>query len=196
MRWPAHRDPVAACARSRAAADPGRDADRRRGGRADEPGNRAGGAGRRRSSRGPGYAYHHVISLIVVASTFAEGVRAERFDRALDRDDRAWPTSAMVVATVAPGSWRSSSGTGIAPAVAIMEFFVPAAGSLGLDPIRLGAVTALAAHFGRTMSPAAAVVMMSARLSGASPRELIRHVAFPLLIGLWRLDRLGTPRIA
>ena len=34
------------------------------------------------------------------------------------------------------------------------------------------------------MSPAAAVVMMAARLSGAGPRELIRRVAGPLLIGL------------
>ena len=61
---------------------------------------------------------------------------------------------------------------------------MPAAGPLGLDPIRLGAVTSLAAHFGRTMSPAAAVVMMAARLSGAGPRELIRLVAGPLLVGL------------
>src|SRR5262249_49399903 len=50
--------------------------------------------------------------------------------------------------------------------------------------IDLGAATSLGAHFGRTMSPAAAVVAMAARLSGASPRELIRHVAVPLLIGL------------
>ena len=34
------------------------------------------------------------------------------------------------------------------------------------------------------MSPAAAVVMMAAGLSGAGPRELIRRVAAPLLIGL------------
>ena len=75
------------------------------------------------------------------------------------------------------------SGTGIAPAVAIMEFFVPAAGSMGIDPIRLGPLTAMGAHFGRTMSPAAAVVMMSARLSDASAADLIRRVAVPLLIG-------------
>ena len=77
-----------------------------------------------------------------------------------------------------------------------MEFFVPAAGSLGLDAIRLGAVTSLAAHFGRTMSPAAAVVMMAARLSGAAPRELIRRVAIPLLIGLAVLIAAALLRIA
>jgi DcuC family C4-dicarboxylate transporter len=75
------------------------------------------------------------------------------------------------------------SGTGIAPAVAIMEFFVPAAGSMGIDPTRLGALAAIGAHFGRTMSPAAAVVAVAARLSDRQPSDLIRRVAVPLLIG-------------
>ena len=66
----------------------------------------------------------------------------------------------MVVAMTAPWSLAVVSGTGIAPAVAVMEFFVPAAASMGLDPTRLGTVAALGAHFGRTMSPAAAVVMV------------------------------------
>ena len=87
-----------------------------------------------------------------------------------------------MVAPVASWFLAFVAGTGIAPAVAIMEFFVPAAGSLGLDPIRLGAVTSLAAHFGRTMSPAAAVVMMSARLSGA-PRSV--GEPDPLDVGTW-----------
>ncbi len=133
---------------------------------------------------GAGYAYTHVISLIVVASTFAAGVELSGLIGLLIKAISAWPRSALVVAPVASWSLAFVAGTGIAPAVAIMEFFVPAAESLGLDPIRLGAVTSLAAHFGRTMSPAAAVVMMAARLSGASPWDLIRRVAGPLLIGL------------
>lgn len=64
-----------------------------------------------------------------------------------------------------------------------MEFFVPEAGSMGLDSVQLGTMAALGAHFGRTMSPAAAVVMVSSRLSGSSPRELIGEVASPLVVG-------------
>jgi DcuC family C4-dicarboxylate transporter len=64
-----------------------------------------------------------------------------------------------------------------------MEFFVPAAPAMGIDPVRLGALTAIGAHFGRTMSPAAAVVMVSARLSGASAADLISRAALPLLAG-------------
>jgi DcuC family C4-dicarboxylate transporter len=145
---------------------------------------------------GAGYGYTHVISLIVVASTFAAGVELSGLIRLLLEAMSAWPKSALVVAPVASWFLAFVAGTGIAPAVSIMEFFVPAARSLGLDAIRLGAVTSLAAHFGRTMSPAAAVVMMAARLSGASPRELIRRVAVPLLIGLTVLIAAALLRIA
>jgi C4-dicarboxylate transporter, DcuC family len=145
---------------------------------------------------GAGYAYTHIISLIVVASTFAAGVEMSGLIGLLIRAINAWPESALVVAPMASWFLAFVAGTGIAPAVAIMEFFVPAAGPLGLDPLRLGAVTSLAAHFGRTMSPAAAVVMVAARLSGAGPRELVRRVAGPLLIGLAVLIAAALLRVA
>jgi C4-dicarboxylate transporter, DcuC family len=132
---------------------------------------------------GAGYGYHHVISLIVAASTFAEGVRLSGLIAVVIRGIAGWPDVAMAAGMVAPWCLAVVSGTGIAPAVAVMEFFVPAAGSMGLDPVRLGTVSALGAHFGRTMSPAAAVVMICSTLSNARAGELIRHVAPPLLAG-------------
>jgi DcuC family C4-dicarboxylate transporter len=132
---------------------------------------------------GAGYAYTHVISLIVVASTFAEAIRLSGLIELLIRAIAPWPIVAMIVATLAPWGLAFVAGTGIAPAVAVMEFFVPAASSIGLEPVRLGTMAALGAHFGRTMSPAAAVVMVSSRLSQASPRELIKEVAIPLFVG-------------
>ncbi len=131
---------------------------------------------------GAGYAYTHVISLIVAASTFAEGIRLSGLIGLLITAMIPWPAAALVVATLSAWGLAFVAGTGIAPAIAIMEFFVPPAGSMGLDPTRLGALTAIGAHFGRTMSPAAAVVVMSARLSGSQPWDLIRRVATPLLI--------------
>ncbi|MGO9466370.1 MAG: C4-dicarboxylate transporter DcuC [Isosphaeraceae bacterium] len=132
---------------------------------------------------GAGYAYNHVISLIVVASTFAEAVRLSGLIELLIQAILPWPMLARVVATIAPWSLAVVSGTGIAPAVAIMEFFIPAAGSMGLEPVQLGTLAALGAHYGRTMSPAAAVVMVSSRLAQSSARELIREVAIPLFVG-------------
>jgi DcuC family C4-dicarboxylate transporter len=92
-----------------------------------------------------------------------------------------WPKAALIVGTLAPWALAVISGTGIAPAVSIMEFFVPVTASMKLDPVRLGTVAALGAHFGRTMSPAAAVVIMSARLAGVPASG--RRVTIPLLIG-------------
>ncbi len=132
---------------------------------------------------GAAYAYHHVISLIVAASTFAEGVRLSGLIAVVIRSIARWPDLALTAGMVAPWGLAVISGTGIAPAVAVMEFFVPAASSMGLDPVRLGTVSALGAHFGRTMSPAAAVVMVCSTLAHARPIELIRHVAPPLLVG-------------
>jgi C4-dicarboxylate transporter, DcuC family len=124
-----------------------------------------------------------VISLIVAASTFAAGIERSGLIELGIRNLIAWPKAALVVAIAAPWCLALISGTGIAPAVAVMQFFVPFAGDLGIDPVRLGTLTALGAHFGRTMSPAAAVVMMSSRLADAPPTQLIRRVALPLLIG-------------
>ena len=132
---------------------------------------------------GTGYAYHHVISLIMSASVFAEGIRLSGLILLVIRSISPWPSLAMFTAMAAPWCLAVVSGTGIAPAVAVMEFFVPAADSLGLDPTRLGVLAALGAHFGRTMSPAAAVVMVAASLSQAKPTHLIREVVPALLIG-------------
>jgi DcuC family C4-dicarboxylate transporter len=132
---------------------------------------------------GAGYAYQHVISLIVAASTFAEGVRQSGLVELVIGAITPLPALTNLVAMALPWALAFVSGTGIAPAVAIMEFFVPAADSMGLEPVRIGALAALGAHFGRTMSPAAAVVMVSSRLAQATPRELIREVALPLFAG-------------
>jgi C4-dicarboxylate transporter, DcuC family len=132
---------------------------------------------------GASYAYQHVISLIVAASTFAEAVRLSGLIAIVIRSIAGWPELAMTAGMVASWGLAVISGTGIAPAVAVMEFFVPAAGSMGLDPVRLGTVSALGAHFGRTMSPAAAVVMVCSTLSNGRAMDLIRQVAPALGVG-------------
>ena len=53
---------------------------------------------------------------------------------------------------------------------------------LGLEPLRVGALVSIAAAAGRTMSPVAAVTLMSASLTETGPLELARRVAGPVLI--------------
>ncbi len=132
---------------------------------------------------GAGYAYTHVISLIVAASTFAEGINGCGLIRVIVGALVRWPAAALAVSTIAPWALAVVSGTGIAPAVSIMEFFVPVSSAMHLDPVRLGTVAALGSHFGRTMSPAAAVVAMSSRLACVPASRLIRQVAPPLFVG-------------
>jgi len=132
---------------------------------------------------GTGYAYTHVISLIVAASVFAEGVKLSGLIEVLTNSASSSPGVVTLLSLFLPWSLAVISGTGIAPAVSVMEFFVPATEGMGLDPVKLGTLSAMGAHFGRTMSPAAAVVAMSARLSDTGPRELVRLVTVPLLMG-------------
>jgi DcuC family C4-dicarboxylate transporter len=132
---------------------------------------------------GAGYAYTHVISLIVAASTFAEGIDRSGLIAVIVQGLVGRPMAALAVSAIAPWALAVVSGTAIAPAVSIMEFFVPAAASMHLDPVHLGMVAALGSHFGRTMSPAAPVVAMSSKLSHVPPSSLIRLVALPLAIG-------------
>lgn len=133
---------------------------------------------------GAGYAYTHVISLIIVATVFTEGVRASGLVTTLT-DTLAGQRSLATLAAIAiPLGLARVCGSGIAPAVAVMKALVPVASLLALDPMRLGALTATAAHFGRTMSPAAAVVAMCATLAATEHQTLLREVTRPLLAGL------------
>lgn len=133
---------------------------------------------------GAGYAYVHVISLIVTATVFAEGARASGLIDELAQALAGRRPLAVAVAIALPLALARICGSGIAPAVASMRAFVPRAGALAIDPVQLGAISAVAAHFGRTMSPAAAVVALTATLAGAERDDILRRVAPPLLAGL------------
>jgi DcuC family C4-dicarboxylate transporter len=119
----------------------------------------------------------------VAASTFAQGINRSGLIAVIVQGLVGRPAAALAVSAIVPWALAVVSGTSIAPAVSIMEVFVPVAASMHLDPVRLGTVAALGSHFGRTMSPAAPVVAMSSKLSHAPPSSLIRLVALPLAIG-------------
>lgn len=132
---------------------------------------------------GAGYAYTHVISLIVIATTFTEAIKALGWIEALGRGLGGRPSLLILCAVVLPGALAALTGTGIAPAVALMKVLVPLSAPAGVDPARLGALISVSAQFGRTMSPAAAVVIMAATLAGAPPGALLRRAAPALLFG-------------
>jgi C4-dicarboxylate transporter len=66
----------------------------------------------------------------------------------------------------------------------LFALFVEPARSAGLNPLHVGAVVAIAASAGRTMSPVAAVTLLSATLTSTNPLSLVRRTVLPLLIAL------------
>ena len=74
-----------------------------------------------------------------------------------------------------PWGLAAVSGSGAGSASSMMTALIPGAAALHLDPGQMGILAAMGSHFGRTMSPAAAVAILSATLviqKGATPREI------------------------
>lgn len=132
---------------------------------------------------GAGFAYANIISLIVVATIFTEGIKANGLIEIMTKALAHRPMAATFASILIPLVLAAATGSGSAPAVATIKVLVPIAQTMHLDPIRLGALIAVAAQLGRTMSPVAAVVMMSSTISRQTPLELVKRVALPLLAG-------------
>jgi DcuC family C4-dicarboxylate transporter len=133
---------------------------------------------------GIGYAFAQIISLIVVASCFGEGVKQIGLAELLGRALEARPNLLGPAAVGLPLSFAALCGSGMATTQSLFGFFVAPARHLGYDPLRLGAMVSLASAAGRTMSPFAAVTLMCASLAEVSAFQLARRVAVPLLAGM------------
>jgi DcuC family C4-dicarboxylate transporter len=132
---------------------------------------------------GAGYAMTHILSLIVAATCFGKGVEGVGFKEVLGRVIGAWPGLLLPAAGLLPLGFAVVCGSGMATTQALFGFFVEPARAAGIDPLLVGAVVAVVASAGRTMSPVAAVVLMSATMTGSEPLALVRRVAGPLLCG-------------
>jgi DcuC family C4-dicarboxylate transporter len=133
---------------------------------------------------GAGYAFTNIISLIVIAACFGKGVEQIGVAALLHTATTAVPGLLVPAAGGMPLLFAFVSGSGMAATQSLYGFFVEPARDLGLDPVRVGGVVSLGSAAGRTMSPVAAVTLMSAALTGSNPLDLVRRVAVPLLAGV------------
>jgi DcuC family C4-dicarboxylate transporter len=133
---------------------------------------------------GAGYAFTEVVSLIVTASCFGKAVEMVGVARLIGEGIAEVPGLLIPVAGFVPLAFGSLSGSGMASTQSLYSFFVEPAQALGVDPKEIGAVVSIGAAAGRTMSPVAAVALMSAKLTGTNSFQLARQVALPLLVGL------------
>ena len=125
---------------------------------------------------GAGYAYTHIISLIVAATCFSEGVKAVGLARLLGDLIGAAPGLLTPCAAALPLLFAVLCGSGMASTQGLFDSFKGAALAAHASPLAAGAVVSIAAAAGRTMSPVAAVTLMASNLSGAAPLALARRV--------------------
>jgi DcuC family C4-dicarboxylate transporter len=117
----------------------------------------------------------------VVASCFGEGIKLLRLDKPIQdmiagRGDLVWPLAGTLTLLFA-----ALCGSGYAATQSLYAIFVTDA--MGTETmLRVGAVVAVSAAAGRTMSPVAAVNLISADLAETQPLAIARRVAVPLLI--------------
>jgi DcuC family C4-dicarboxylate transporter len=133
---------------------------------------------------GAGYAFTEVVSLIVIASCFGKGIEIVGVAKLIGDGIQQVPGILLPVAAFVPLAFGALSGSGMASTQSLYGFFVEPAEALGVNPKEVGAIVSIGAAAGRTMSPVAAVALMSARLTGTNPFELVRRVAPPLLISM------------
>lgn len=136
---------------------------------------------------GVGFAFAQIISLIVAASCFGEGVKQIGLATLLGQALEMWPSFLVPAAIGLPASFALLCGSGMATTQSLFGFFVEPARYLHYDPLRLGALVSLASAAGRTISPVAAVTLMCASLAEVNPFQLVRRLVIPVLAGLLAL---------
>ena len=141
---------------------------------------------------GAGYAFTHIVSLIVTANCFGAAIREAGLAAELGKLISAFPGLMQPLSAFVPLSFAAVSGSGMASAQSLYGFFHGPSLDLGLDPTAVGALVSLGSAAGRTLSPVSAVVLMTASLTGVRPLELVRRVAPPLVAALATVVALTT----
>jgi C4-dicarboxylate transporter, DcuC family len=140
---------------------------------------------------GVGFAFTQIISLIIAASCFGEGIKLIGLAELLGRTLETWPSLLVPAAIGLPTAFALVCGSGMATTQSLFGFFVEPARLLHYDLLRLGALISFASAAGRTMSPVAAVTLMCASLAEVTPMQLVRRLVIPVLTGLLALLAAG-----
>ncbi len=134
--------------------------------------------------KGAGYSYANVVSLIVTAKCFGAAVGYIGLTEGLGHFGEGYPHLLIPLAGLLCMAFAALCGSGIAATQSMFGFFVGPAIAVGIDPIELGAVVAVSSAAGRTMSPVAAVVLVTSKMTELSPLEICRRLTLPILIAL------------
>jgi DcuC family C4-dicarboxylate transporter len=134
---------------------------------------------------GMGYAFAHVISLIIAAGCFIAGLDAVGAIKVVAGALSGLPSVATVLSPALTAGLAYVSGSGTAPSVSFTQAMLPSI--TAIDPthaVDLGVLGAIGASIGRTMSPVAAVVLFAATLVDMRPLDVVRMTRWPMLASL------------
>src|SRR5262249_45295782 len=129
---------------------------------------------------GAGYAFANIISLIVAATCFGEGVRVIGLAAVVGQVIQDLPVILMPAAGLLSLGFGTLCGSGMDTTQSLFGFFAEPALRLEIDPLLVGAVVSLGAAAGRTVSPFAAVTLMCATMTKTNPLELVARLALPV----------------
>jgi DcuC family C4-dicarboxylate transporter len=138
---------------------------------------------------GAGFAYVHVISVIICANVFSRSIEVNGLIDMMANSVKNAPTMVMVASVVVPWLMAAITGTAVGTAPVVIGILLPVAMKT-VDPsiaavhgVRTGGASAITAQFGRTSSPVAPVVIMCSTLAQSRPLTLVKRVLLPLLVG-------------
>lgn len=133
---------------------------------------------------GMGYGYVHVISLIIVATSFIDAMKAVGLLGELVSLIRSSGPIGKVAAGFFPWLLAVICGSGTAPSVAFSKAVLPELSAADLaGAIDLGVLGSIAATYGRTMSPVSAVVIFTSTMTGVPPLQIMKRTAPALAVG-------------
>jgi DcuC family C4-dicarboxylate transporter len=133
---------------------------------------------------GAGYAFTHVISLIVVAQCFGAALTQVGLAEVLGRFIENNPDALEPLAAVVPFLFAVLCGSGIASSQSLYPFFYEPAVAVGENPDDVGALVSVGSAAGRTLSPVSAVALLCGTLAGVKATDLSKRLAVPLILGL------------
>jgi C4-dicarboxylate transporter, DcuC family len=133
---------------------------------------------------GMGYGFANVISVLIVASSFIAAMKALGLLDQLVVLVRSPGPLGKVAAGFFPWLLAVISGSGTAPSVAFSQAVLPDLSAIDLTgAIDLGVIGAIAATYGRTMSPVAAVVIFTSAMMNVSPLQIVGRIGLALAAG-------------
>ncbi|HQR42851.1 MAG TPA: C4-dicarboxylate transporter DcuC [Gemmatales bacterium] len=133
---------------------------------------------------GAGYGYIHIISLIIIAKCFSQGIKLPGITLVIGHLAEAWPALLIPLAALLPALLAFLSGSGIGATQGLYPLLADVAMAQGVSPVDVGVVCCIGSAAGRTASLVAAVVLMCSQLTESKPAEISKRVLTPLALGL------------